>query len=176
LADDDVLFTKAFYKRPLYIGSQRYENYGGRVTEILVKPLLSALVPELSQVKQPLAGEYAIRRFVADQLSFWSGYGVEIGLLLDVFTSFGLDSIAQIDMDDRHHRNRSVMELSKMSFEILQVMLKKFERMGIITIDTPLGQIVQNMRNNDTSVHIFDDFELPPKSDLTERDFSDAIA
>jgi glucosyl-3-phosphoglycerate synthase len=176
LANEEVLFTKAFYKRPLYIGSERYENYGGRVTEILVKPFLSALAPELAHVLQPLAGEYAIRRSAADQLPFWSGYGVEIGLLLDIFTTFGLQSIAQVDMEDRHHRNKSVLELSKMSFGILQVMLKKFEIMGVLTINTPLGQALQGSSSKDATVHTFDDFELPPKCELTERNFTDAIA
>lgn len=175
LADENILFTKAFYKRPLYIGPERYENYGGRVTEILVRPFLSALVPLLAQVMQPLAGEYAIRRSVADQLPFWSGYGVEIGLLLDIFTTFGLHSIAQVDMEDRHHRNRSVLELSNMSFEILQVMLKKFEKMGLMTVNTPLGQVLKCMSSNDAAVHTFNDSELPPKCELTERNFADAI-
>ena len=176
LIDEEVMFAKAFYKRPFCIGSERYENFGGRVTEILVRPFLSVMSPELAEVIQPLAGEYAIRRAVADQLSFWSGYGVEIGLLLDIFTTYGLQSIAQVDMEDRHHRNRNVMELSKMAFGILHVMLKKFERMGIMTINTPLGQKLQGMSSEDDANHTLVESELPPKCELAEREFADAIA
>ena len=176
LIDEEVMFAKAFYKRPFYIGSERYENFGGRVTEILVRPFLSVMSPELAEVNQPLAGEYAIRRAVADQLSFWSGYGVEIGLLLDIFTTYGLQSIAQVDMEDRHHRNRNVLELSKMAFGILQVMLKKFERMGIMTVNTPLGQNLQGLSSDNNAINAFDECELPPKCELAEREFADAIA
>jgi glucosyl-3-phosphoglycerate synthase len=161
LQDDSLIFSKAYYKRPLYLGSGRYENYGGRVTEILVKPFLNAVIPDLASINQPLAGEYAIRRSVLNRLPFWSGYGVEIGLLLDVYLLCGIESIAQVDMEDRHHRNRSVLELSRMSFGILHVMLQKFERMGKMSVQAPLYETLQSMSETSHSV-AFSDIELEP--------------
>ena len=171
--DNAVMFTKAFYKRPLYLGAGRYENYGGRVTEILVRPFLSAVLPQLAGVVQPLAGEYAIRRTVAETLPFWSGYGIEIGLLLDIFLHCGYDSIAQVDMDERHHRNRSVLELSKMSFGIMHVMLIKFSRMGKMTVNMPLYQVLQGISEESQS-QVFEDVELMPKCEFTKKEVSDA--
>jgi len=174
LFDNTIQFTKAFYKRPLFLGTGRYDNYGGRVTEILVRPFLSAMLPELSCVIQPLAGEYAIRRTLAENLPFWSGYGVEIGMLLDIFLECGLDAIAQVDMDDRHHRNRSVIELSTMSFGILHVMLQKFERMGKMSVSMPLYQTLQGISDSSSS-QVFHDIELKSRNLFTKKEVSDGI-
>jgi glucosyl-3-phosphoglycerate synthase len=168
LQDDSLVFSKAFYKRPLYLGSGRYENYGGRVTEILVRPFLSAVIPELASIIQPLAGEYAIRRSVLNKLPFWSGYGVEIGILLDVYLLCGIDSIAQVDMEDRYHRNRSVLELSRMSFGILHVMLQKFERMGKMSVHAPLYETLQSMSESSHS-QVFSDIELQPVCEFEKK-------
>lgn len=169
LYDNDIKFTKAFYKRPLFLGSGRFDNYGGRVTEILVRPFLSAILPELAGIVQPLAGEYAIRRSLVNSLPFWSGYGVEIGMLLDIFLSCGLDSIAQVDMDDRHHRNRSVLELSTMSFGILHVMLQKFERMGKMSVSMPLYQTLQGISETSKS-QVFSDVEIESRNSFTGKE------
>jgi glucosyl-3-phosphoglycerate synthase len=174
LHDESLMFSKAFYKRPLYLGSGRYENYGGRVTEILVRPFLSALIPDLASIIQPLAGEYAIRRSVLNKLPFWSGYGVEIGILLDVYLSCGIDSIAQVDMEDRHHRNRSVLELSRMAFGILHVMLQKFERMGKMSVHAPLYETLQCISDNSHSV-AFSDIELQPFSEFEKKEVIDVV-
>mgnify|MGYP001766693905 CR=1 FL=1 len=168
LQDDSLMFSKAFYKRPLYLGSGRYENYGGRVTEILVRPFMSAVIPELASIIQPLAGEYAIRRSVLNKLPFWSGYGVEIGILLDVYLLCGIDSIAQVDMVDRYHRNRSVLELSKMAFGILHVMLQKFERMGKMSVHAPLYETLQSMSETSHSL-VFSDIELQPVCEFEKK-------
>ncbi len=168
LQDDSLMFSKAFYKRPLYLGSGRYENYGGRVTEILVRPFLSAVIPELASIIQPLAGEYAIRRSVLNKLPFWSGYGVEIGILLDVYLLCGIDSIAQVDMVDRYHRNRSVLELSRMAFGILHVMLQKFERMGKMSVHAPLYETLQSMSDTSHSL-AFSDIELQPVCEFNKK-------
>lgn len=168
LQDDSLMFSKAFYKRPLYLGSGRYENYGGRVTEILVRPFLSAVIPELASIIQPLAGEYAIRRSVLNKLPFWSGYGVEIGILLDVYLLCGIDSITQVDMVDRYHRNRSVLELSRMAFGILHVMLQKFERMGKMSVHAPLYETLQSMSDTSHSL-AFSDIELQPVCEFNKK-------
>jgi glucosyl-3-phosphoglycerate synthase len=134
LMDPDIFFVKAYYSRPLIMGEQRYDQNGGRVTELLVKPLLRALVPRLAAVRQPLGGEYAFRREILEQLPFATGYGVEIGLLLDFHARYGFDHLAQVDIDTRIHRNRSLPELGAEATHIARTLLRKLERHGYISI------------------------------------------
>ena len=121
----DIAFTKAFYRRPLDVGGKLQATGGGRVTELVARPVLNMFFPELSGMIQPLSGEQAGRRSLLERLPFFSGYGIEIGLLIDVLRTAGLRSISQVDMKQRIHRNQSLMALSKMSFEILQVAMKR---------------------------------------------------
>jgi glucosyl-3-phosphoglycerate synthase len=93
LNDRRVQFVKGFYRRPLRVGD-RMQSGGGRVTELTARPLLNLFYPELSGVIQPLAGEYGGRRTALEELPFFSGYGVETGLLIEVFERFGLPAIA----------------------------------------------------------------------------------
>src|SRR5690606_21077576 len=81
-----------------------------------------------SGIVQPLSGEYGGRRSALERLPFFSGYGVEIGLLIDVFEKYGLQSIAQVDLQERIHHNQSLESLSKMSFAIIQAVVRKLER------------------------------------------------
>ncbi|HUF37949.1 MAG TPA: glucosyl-3-phosphoglycerate synthase, partial [Anaerolineales bacterium] len=122
-----LVFVKGFYRRPLRSGGQLQPGRGGRVTELTARPLLNLFYPGLSGVIQPLSGEYAGRREALEQLPFSSGYGVEIGLLIDIFERFKLQSIAQVDLLERIHRNQSLANLSKMSFTILQTLIRKLE-------------------------------------------------
>jgi glucosyl-3-phosphoglycerate synthase len=121
----DLQFVKAFYQRPLRIGDELQATGGGRVTELAARPILNLFFPELSGIVQPLSGEQAGRRALLEHLPFFSGYGVETGLLVDTLQRAGLGAIAQVDMKQRIHRNQSLYDLSKMSFEILQVALKR---------------------------------------------------
>ncbi|HLF75724.1 MAG TPA: glucosyl-3-phosphoglycerate synthase [Anaerolineales bacterium] len=123
----DIQFIKGFYRRPLKVGDKTQAGGGGRVTELTARPLLNLFYPELSGVIQPLSGEYGGRRAALEQLSFFSGYGVEIGLLIDVFDKFGLDAIAQVDLKERIHHNQPLEALSKMSFAIIQAVIRKLE-------------------------------------------------
>ncbi|HET9590282.1 MAG TPA: glucosyl-3-phosphoglycerate synthase, partial [Anaerolineales bacterium] len=123
----DVQFIKGFYRRPLRVGDKTQAGGGGRVTELTARPLLNLFYPELSGVIQPLSGEYGGRRAALEQLSFFSGYGVEIGLLIDVFDKFGLSAIAQVDLKERIHHNQPLEALSKMSFAIIQAVIQKLE-------------------------------------------------
>ncbi len=127
LVNPALQFVKGFYQRPLREGGQTVAGGGGRVTELTARPLLNLFYPELSGVIQPLSGEYGGRRKALEQLPFFSGYGVEIGLLIDVFEKFGLSAIAQVDLLERVHHNQSLEALSKMSFTILQAVLRKLE-------------------------------------------------
>jgi glucosyl-3-phosphoglycerate synthase len=142
LIHDDILLVKAFYQRPLALGSQEYENHGGRVTEILVRPLLSMFYPELAHFFQPLAGEYAFRRAAMEQIPISSGYGVEISMLLEMYARWGTDVFAQVDMDRRRHRNRPVAELGKIAHGVLQALLRRLHderKMNILaSLDTRL--------------------------------------
>jgi glucosyl-3-phosphoglycerate synthase len=127
LANPALQFVKGFYRRPLREGGQTLAGGGGRVTELTARPLLNLFYPELSGVVQPLSGEYGGRRKALEQMPFFSGYGVEIGMLIDMFDQFGLSAIAQVDLLERVHHNQSLEALSKMSFTILQAVLRKLE-------------------------------------------------
>jgi glucosyl-3-phosphoglycerate synthase len=121
---DDVVLVKASYRRPL----NGVDGEGGRVTELVVRPLVERLFPELAFVAQPLAGEVAIRRRALDHLVLEPGYGVEIGMLVDVAARFGLSAIAQADLGERVHRNRPLAELADQSRQIVAAMLDRAER------------------------------------------------
>jgi glucosyl-3-phosphoglycerate synthase len=132
LSDETIAFVKGAYRRPLVVDGVADESYGGRVTEILVRPMLSAFYPALARLRQPLAGEYAFRRHVAEELPFFSGYGVEIGLVIDIFRRYGLDAFAQVDMGVRYHRNRSGVELGRMAFGVMHTILRRLREEGRI--------------------------------------------
>ena len=123
----DIQFVKGFYRRPLRVGDKIQAGGGGRVTELTARPLLNLFFPELSGVVQPLSGEYGGTRAALEQCSFFSGYGVEIGLLIDMLDKFGLNAIAQVDLQERIHHNQPLEALSKMSFAIIQAVIRKVE-------------------------------------------------
>jgi len=125
LQEPSIGYVKGFYRRPIKVGGRRNESGGGRVTELTARPLLNLFFPELSGVIQPLAGEYAGRRELLEHLPFFTGYGVEVGLLIDVLRHLGLDGIAQVNLDSRVHRNRDLTPLSVMAFAIVQVVMTR---------------------------------------------------
>lgn len=128
LLDSKIKFVKAFYQRPIKVDGKFEATGGGRVTELTARPLLNLFYPELSGLIQPLAGEYAGRREVLEKIPFFSGYGVEIGMLIDVLEKCNLSGIAQVDLLERIHHNQPLQSLSKMSFAILQAVVRKLER------------------------------------------------
>ena len=121
LSRPELGFVKGFYDRPLRNG----QDGGGRVTELVARPALALLFPQLASVVQPLAGEYAGRRELLEQLPFVCGYGVDIALLIDVAERFGLDAVAQVDLGTRLHRNRSLSELAPQATAVLQAILSR---------------------------------------------------
>jgi glucosyl-3-phosphoglycerate synthase len=125
LTVDGVELVKGFYRRPLRIGNTEQAAGGGRVTELMARPLLARFAPELSGVIQPLGGEYAGTRELLESLPFAGGYGVEIGLLLDTVSSRGLDVIGQVDLGVRKHRNRNLGDLGAMAQEVLATVLHR---------------------------------------------------
>ncbi|MCW1886427.1 glucosyl-3-phosphoglycerate synthase [Luteolibacter flavescens] len=112
-------YVKGYYERPLLAAEGVDPRGGGRVTEILVRPLLQRFHPELAGLHQPLAGEYAARREVLEQFAMPTTYGIEIAHLLDCQRLHGAGVIGQTDLDERIHRNRSLAQLGRMSGEIL---------------------------------------------------------
>lgn len=120
-----LMYVKGFYQRPLRLGRKMEARGGGRVTELTARPLLNLFYPELSGFVQPLAGEYAGRREALEAVPFFVGYGVETGLLIDILNQFGLSAMGQVDLEERVHRNQSLHALSKMAFEITQVVLQR---------------------------------------------------
>ena len=140
LVEDGVHLVKGFYRRPLRLETAEVDTGGGRVTELLVRPLLAALRPELAGVVQPLGGEYAGTRELLESLPFAAGYGVEIGLLLDTHATRGLDAIAQVNLGVRKHRNRSLLQLGVMARQILAATL---HHCGVPDAGAALTQFVQ---------------------------------
>ena len=121
LTTDRVALVKGFYTRPLH-GDP---TGGGRVTELVARPVLELLFPELSWVRQPLAGETAAHRWVFEKLGFAGGYGVELGLLIDVAQQLGSDRLAQVDLGVRIHRNRPLHELRPQAVDVLRAALER---------------------------------------------------
>jgi glucosyl-3-phosphoglycerate synthase len=124
LTHPDVALVKAFYDRPLLDVSAAG---GGRVTELMARPLLNAHFPELAGVVQPLAGEYAARRWLLEDLPFAPGYGVETGLLIDTVRRCGLDAVAQVDLGARTHGHQDTAALGRMAAAILHTVLRRVE-------------------------------------------------
>lgn len=121
LRSPDLVLVKGYYERPPGPDG----SGGGRVTELVARPVISLLFPDLAAVVQPLAGEYAGRRAALEQLPFVAGYGVDLGLLIDVADRFGVEAIAQTDLGVRVHRNRPLDELAPQALQVLQTALAR---------------------------------------------------
>jgi glucosyl-3-phosphoglycerate synthase len=119
--EPDVALVKGFYERPLH-GEMAA---GGRVTELVARPVIDLLFPHLSGVRQPLAGETAAPRTVLDKTGLADGYGVELALLVDVAERFGVEQLAQVDLGVRIHRNRPLRELRPQATDVLRVALRR---------------------------------------------------
>lgn len=115
LLDPSVQLVKAAYRRPL----DGRAGQGGRVTELLARPLLERFHPELAQIAQPLAGETAVRRAALNRLTLAAGYGIKIALLIDVYLAHGIDAIAEVDLGERIHRNRPLTQFRPQARDIL---------------------------------------------------------
>lgn len=141
LADDGLKFIKAFYRRPLKAGEELEESGGGRVTELVARPLLNIFYPQLAGFNQPLSGEYAGFREVFEQVPFYTGYAVETGLLIDISKKFGLDIMGQVNLEERVHINQTVMALGRMSFAILQAVFEMLQEDGKLTLHQDINQV-----------------------------------
>ncbi|MER7894056.1 glucosyl-3-phosphoglycerate synthase [Micromonospora sp. NPDC094482] len=130
LTDPSVDFVKGFYHRPLVGTAGVEQDGGGRVTELMARPLLNLFWPELAGFVQPLAGEYAGRREVLARVPFVSGYGVETAMLIDLLELVGLDALAQVDLGERKHRHQDTAALGRMSAQIMLTAWSRLQRRG----------------------------------------------
>jgi glucosyl-3-phosphoglycerate synthase len=139
LTCDDVSLVKATYDRPLAQGETVLPAGGGRVTELVARPLLNMFWPELAGFVQPLSGEYAARRSLLERVQFPTGYGVELGMLVEAWQLVGLDGLAQVDLVRRKHRNSDDAKLGAMASEIIQVALDRLTAQQRMSLQTPIG-------------------------------------
>jgi glucosyl-3-phosphoglycerate synthase len=163
LRDPALKLVKAFYERPIGEGDTFSAAGGGRVTELVVRPMIDLFLPALAGVIQPLAGECAVRRDALIQIPFMAGYGVDVAILIDVVEKWGLDALAQADLGVRIHRNRDLMELGRMSFDIIRTMVGRFEDLGLMKAagppDAALVQFLEGEAHLSNSAELA---ELPP--------------
>jgi glucosyl-3-phosphoglycerate synthase len=166
----EIKYVKAFYDRPLATSKGTRPLGGGRVTEILVRPLFSLFFPELSALVQPLSGEYAVRRELLERLPFPIGYGVETSHLIDTYTDWGLEAIAQTDLDSRVHRNQPTRDLGRMAFGILHAFFTRLRMHGIVPDLSELTSMLRQFQTRDDQyeqvLYEIREEERPPMIDV----------
>ena len=170
---DHIKFAKAFYDRPISIGKNKMRpTGGGRVTELVIRPLFSLFFPELTQLIQPLSGEYAGFREVFERIPFPIGYGVETSMNMDIYEKWGLDVMAQVDLDRRIHRNQDTKSLGRMAFTILKTFINRNIQLGSIDLKNKLfDEMIQyNLVNDKYQADIFKikGHERPPIVEIPE--------
>lgn len=139
--DPGVQFVKGCYRRPFRAGEVVLPDGGGRVNELTARPLLHRFYPELAAVQQPLAGEFAARRELLERLPFATGYGVEIGLLIDAYREVGLDGLAQVDLGVRQNRHQPLRELGPMAYAVLVAVTRRLGQEGRLDEEDPAGYL-----------------------------------
>ena len=147
LHEPRLQYVKGYYQRPIVEGGVLKEGGGGRVTELVARPLINLFYPELSGLIQPLAGEYAGRRTLLETIPFFTGYAVEIGHLIDVAERVGIEGLGQVDLERRVHRNQELEGLSRMSFVILQAVMKRLEERRKARLFAELGSTMKLPRS-----------------------------
>ncbi len=130
VCEPDVSFVKAFYRRPLDRGDVSDGEGGGRVNHLMARPALALFYPELSGVRQPLAGEVAARRELLEALPFATGYGVEIAMVIDVWRRVGLEGMAQVDLDEHRNPHQPLSALTGMASTVLGAVVRRAEQDG----------------------------------------------
>ena len=160
LSDERIAFVKGFYRRPFRLGELTLPDEGGRVTELTARPLLNLFYPELAGFEQPLAGEIGARRTLLERLPFATGYGVDIGLLIDAHAAVGLEGLAQVNLEVRQNAHQPLRELTGMAAAVLQAVAVRLEREGRLRGPLPSGLVVpeaHGLRRRDVSA-----VERPP--------------
>lgn len=139
IKNKNIDFVKAHYRRPIKVGESLNNTGGGRVTELVTRPIFNLFYPELAAFAQPLSGEYAGRRSLLETLPFYTGYAVETGLLVEILRSRGLDVMAQVDLEERIHDNQPLSALGRMAFEIQQAVFELLQNDEIITLQKDIS-------------------------------------
>ncbi len=172
LVEPRLQYVKGYYQRPIVEGGVLKEGGGGRVTELVARPLINLFFPELSGMIQPLSGEYAGRRSLLEQLPFFTGYAVEIGHLIDAAERAGIEGLGQVDLERRVHRNQELEGLSRMSFVILQAVMKRLEERRRARLFAELGSTMKLPRSGRgrLSLEVIElaDHERPPMIRIPE--------
>lgn len=165
-------FVKGFYQRPIKVGEKLQAYGGGRVTELVARPMFNLFYPELSGFIQPLSGEYAGRRSALEKIPFFTGYGVETGMLIDLLDTAGLESVSQSDLEVRVHHNQPLEGLSRMSFAILQVFMDRLGGRFDIDImshaNRSMKMILQEPERFALELNEIGDYERPPMATLPQ--------
>lgn len=161
----DIGYVKAFYDRPHPRGTEGRPLGGGRVTEILIRPLFSMFFPELCAVIQPLSGEYAARREILEAIPFPTGYGVEAAHLIEIASRFGMACLAQVDIDERIHRHQETSELGKMAFAILETVRMRLPNGTLPERRDAFLRVIQEEGTFRLAEWKFTDFERPPMAE-----------
>ncbi len=173
IQNPDIHYVKAFYDRPLAFTGGLRPTGGGRVTEILIRPLFNLFYPDLAFILQPLSGEYAGRRSILEQIPFPVGYGVETAMLIDIYGKLGLDGFAQTDLDRRVHRNQDTVALGRMAFGVLRTFIRRLVRDGKAQFAEELPSLmrqfeVEEGRRYQTQEYTIEEVERPPMIELPE--------
>ena len=147
LHEPRLQYVKGYYQRPIVEGGVLTEGGGGRVTELVARPLINLFYPELSGMIQPLAGEYAGRRTLLEAIPFFTGYAVEIGHLVDAAERLGIEGLGQVDLERRIHRNQELEGLSRMSFVILHAVMKRLEERRKTRLFAEMGSTMKLPRS-----------------------------
>jgi nucleotide-binding universal stress UspA family protein len=172
LHEPRLQYVKGYYQRPIVEAGQLKEGGGGRVTELVARPLINLFYPELSGLIQPLAGEYAGRRALLESIPFFTGYAVEIGHLIDAAERVGIEGLGQVDLERRVHRNQELEGLSRMSFVILQAVMKRLEERRKARLFAEMGSTMKLPRSGKgrLSLEVIElaDQERPPMIRIPE--------
>jgi nucleotide-binding universal stress UspA family protein len=172
LHEPRLQYVKGYYQRPIVEGGVLKEGGGGRVTELVARPLINLFYPELSGMIQPLSGEYAGRRALLESIPFFTGYAVEIGHLIDTAERVGVEGLGQVDLERRVHRNQELEGLSRMSFVILQAVMKRLEERRRARLFAELGSTMKLPRSGKgrLSLEVIElaDHERPPMLRIPE--------
>ncbi len=172
LTDPSVHLVKAMYDRPLEMPGLASPDGGGRVTELVARPLVNLYWPELAGFVQPLGGEYAVRRRLLERLPFPCGYGVELAMLIDTLGLLGLDAMAQVDVGVRKHKHQDDRSLGRMASELWQAAVSRLHREGRVRhlhgLNTTFAQFERangrfRVRNHEVGV-----LERPPMLEVAE--------
>ncbi|MFF9454651.1 glucosyl-3-phosphoglycerate synthase [Streptomyces flaveolus] len=162
LTDPEVHLVKAMYDRPL----DAAPGEGGRVTELMARPLLNLHWPRLAGFVQPLGGEYAARRSLLERLPFPVGYGVELGMLVDSLHLVGLDALAQVDVGVRRHRHQDGRALGRMSAAIYRTAQLRLARGHLLR--PALTQFERGAGGFEPRTYAVDTEERPPMTEIAE--------